>query len=259
MRRTFGVLAGVLFLAAPAWADITLTSKMTGKMAGGDGTIQVVKIKGGKMRTDTTRGGGGDMTSTIFDVEGGKMVVLDHKKKEAIVMDTAAIVETMGKAGGSIDVKTDLKPTSEKKQVAGYDCTVYDTNVTVAMSPGEGMNMTMAMTGPACLSQNAPGKAEYEQFYAASVAKGFFFMDPRAAKAQPGMAKAMAEAAKKWAEAGVPLSSSVTMKFDGAGFMSGMMNKMMGGAMTTELTKVDAGTIADTEFATPADYKVKKP
>jgi hypothetical protein len=257
MRQTLGVMAGVLLLSAPAWADITLTSKMTGKMAGGDGTTQVVKIKGSKMRTDMTRGS--DMTSTIFDVDSGKMIVLDHKKKEAVVLDTTAIVETMGKTGNSIDVKTDLKPTSEKKQVAGYDCTVYDTNVTVAMSPGEGMNMTLAMTGPACLSANAPGKAEYEQFYKAAVAKGFFFTDPRAAKAQPGMAKAIAEASKKWAEAGVPLSSTTSMKFDGGGMMTGMMNKMMGGPTTTELTKVETGTIADTEFVTPADYKVKKP
>jgi hypothetical protein len=257
MRRTFGLLAGVMLVSAPAWADITLTSKMTGKMAGGDGTIQVVKIKGSKMRTDMTRGS--DMTSTIFDVDAGKMIVLDHKKKEAVVLDTTAIVETMGKTGNSIDVKTDLKPTSEKKQVAGFDCTVYDTNVTVAMSPGEGMNMTLAMTGPACLSANAPGKAEYEQFYKAAVAKGFFFTDPRAAKAQPGMAKAIAEASKKWAEAGVPLSSTTSMKFEGGGMMTGMMNKMMGGPTTTELTKVETGAIADTEFATPAGYKVKTP
>lgn len=258
MRRTFGLMAGVLLLSATAWADVTLTSKMTGKMAGGDGTVQVVKIKGGKMRTDTTRGNG-DMTSTIFDVEAGKMIVLDHKKKEAVVLDTAAIVETMGKTGNSIDVKADLKPTSEKKQVAGYDCTVYDTNVAVTMSPGEGMNMQMVMTGPACLSSNAPGKAEYEQFYAAAVGKGFFFTDPRAAKAQPGMAKAIAEMSKKWAEAGVPLSSTTTVKFDGGGIVTGMMNKMMGGPSTTELTKVETGTIADTEFATPAGYKVKTP
>jgi hypothetical protein len=257
MRRTFGVLASVMLVSAPAWADITLTSKMTGKMAGGDGTTQVVKVKGSKMRTDMTRGS--DMTSTIFDVEAGKMIVLDHKKKEAVVLDTAAIVETMGKSAGSIDVKTDLKPTSEKKQVAGYDCTVYDTNVSVTMSPGEGMNIQMNMTGPACLSANAPGKAEYEQFYAAAVAKGFFFTDPRAAKAQPGMAKAIAEASKKWAEAGVPLSSTTSMKFEGGGMMTGMMNKMMGGPTTTELTKVDTATIADIEFATPAGYKVKTP
>jgi hypothetical protein len=252
MRRTFGVLASIMLVSAPAWADITLTSKMTGKMAGGDGTIQVVKIKGSKMRSDTTRGS--DMTSTIFDVDAGKMIVLDHKKKEAVVLDTTAIVETMGKSGASIDVKTDLKPTSEKKQVAGYDCTVYDTSVSVTMSPGEGMNIQMNMTGPACLSANAPGKAEYEQFYAAAVAKGFFFTDPRAAKAQPGMAKAIAESTKKWAEAGVPLSSTTSMKFEGGGMMTGMMNKMMGGPTTTELTKVETGSIADTEFATPAGY-----
>ena len=73
------------------------------------------------------------------------------------------------------------------------------------------------------------------------------------------MAKAIAELYRKWAEAGVPLSSNTTLKFEGGGFMTGMMNKMMGGPTTTELTKVDTAAIADTEFTAPADYKVKKP
>jgi len=249
-------LAGVLSLSAPAWADVTLTSKSTGKMAGGDGTVQVIKIKGGKMRTDTTRGN--DSTSVIFDVDAGKMIALDHKNKEAIVMDTAAMTETMSKVKEA-DVKASLTPTSEKKQIAGYECTVHDSDVRVGFSPAEGMNLQILMTGPVCVSPDAPGKAEYAEFYTAAVKKGFFFTDPRAAKAQPGPAKGYAELYKKWAEAGVPLSSTTSMKFEGGGMMTGMMNKMMGGPTTTELTKVDTGTIADTEFVVPADYKVKKP
>jgi hypothetical protein len=259
MRRTLGVMAGVLgglLLSGPAWADVTLTSKSTGKMAGGDGTTQVIKIKGGKMRTDMTRGD--DQTSVIFDVEAGKMITLDHKKKEAIVMDTAAMTETMSKVNEA-DVKASLTPTSEKKQVAGYDCTVHDSDVRVGFSPAEGMNLQIQMTGPVCVSASAPGKAEYTEFYTAAVKKGFFFTDPRAAKAQPGPAKAFAELYKKWAEAGVPLSSNITLKFEGGGFMTGMMNKMIGGPTTNEVTKVDTAAIADTEFAAPAGYKVKTP
>jgi hypothetical protein len=256
MRRTFGLMAGVLLLSATAWADVTLTSKMTGKMAGGDGTVQVVKIKGGKMRTDMTRGT--ETTSVILDVAGGKMISLDHKKKEAIVLDMATLTETVGKVGQT-DVKASLNPTSEKKQVAGFDCSVYESDVRMTMSPAEGMNIQMAMTGPVCLSPSAPGKAEYAEFYTAAVSKGFFFNDPRAAKAQPGPAKAFAELYKKWAEAGVPLSSNITLKFDGAGFMGGMMNKMLGGPMTTETTSIDTAAIQDSEFVTPAGYKVKTP
>jgi hypothetical protein len=256
MRQTLGVMAGVVLLSAPAWADVTMTSKSTGKMAGGDGTIQVIRIKGSKMRTDMTRGN--DNTSVIFDVDAGKMITLDHKKKEAYVMDSAAMTETLSKVNET-DVKASLTPTSEKKQVAGYDCTVHDSDVRVAFSPAEGMNLQIQMTGPVCLSPSAPGKAEYTDFYTAAVKKGFFFTDPRAAKAQPGPAKAFAELYKKWAEAGVPLSSNITLKFEGGGFMTGMMNKMAGGATTNEVTKVDTATIPETEFATPAGYKVKTP
>jgi hypothetical protein len=256
MRRTLGVMAGVLLLSAPASADVTLTSTVTGKMMGGDGSTQVVKIKGGKMRMDQTRGN--DTTSVILDVDGGKMISLDHKKKEAIVLDSAALAETMAKVDKS-DVKASLTPTSEKKQVAGYECTVHDSNVQMAFSPAEGMNLQIIMTGPVCLSQSAPGKNEYATFYSTAAQKGFFFTDPRAAKASPGPAKAIAELQRKWADAGVPLSSNITLKFDGGGFMTGMMNKMIGGAMTTEATKVDTAAIADTEFAAPAGYKVKTP
>jgi hypothetical protein len=254
MRLTFGLMTGVLLLSAPAWADVTLTSKATGKMMGGDGTETVVKIKGSKMRTDSTRGE--DRTSVIFDLDAGKMITLDHKKKEATVLDTAALGETMSKVENT-QVKASLTPTSEKKQVAGYDCTVHNSDVQMAFSPAEGMNLQIVMTGPVCLSQSAPGKDEYATFYNAAVKKGFFFTDPRAAKASPGPAKAFAELYRKWADAGVPLSSNITLKFEGGGFMTGMMNKMAGGPMTTEATKVDAAAIADTEFAPPAGYKVK--
>ncbi len=94
------------------------------------------------------------------------MTVLDHKKKEAVVLDTAAIVETMGKSANRSTRRPTSSRPARRSRWPGYDCTVYDTNVSVTMSPGEGMNMTLNLTGPACLSSNAPGKAEYEQFYA---------------------------------------------------------------------------------------------
>ena len=59
------------------------------------------------------------------------MIGLDHKKKEAIVLDTAASADRhMRKVGEGTDVKASLTPTSEKKQVAGYECTVHNSEVT---------------------------------------------------------------------------------------------------------------------------------
>ena len=61
------VTAALLLTALPAWADVTLTQTTGGKMMGaGDmaGT-SVTRIKGHKMRVDSTRGG--IDTSTIFE------------------------------------------------------------------------------------------------------------------------------------------------------------------------------------------------
>src|SRR5262249_53701687 len=77
--------AAALLTAAPAWADVTVTQTIGGKMMGaGDmaGT-SVTRIKGHKMRIDNTRNGTND-TSTIFDVDSGKMIFLNHAKKEAM-------------------------------------------------------------------------------------------------------------------------------------------------------------------------------
>ena len=231
--------------------------------AGADKTVTAIEdtglhLRGRRFRLHRCRRWGRFGRRHIFDLDAGKMISLDHKKKEAIVLDTAALTDTLQKVDKT-DVKASLTPTSEKKQVAGYDCTVHNSEVQMAFSPAEGMNLQIVMTGPVCLSQTAPGKAEYATFYNAAVEKGFFFTDPRAAKASPGPAKAFAELYRKWADAGVPLSSNITLKFEGGGFMTGMMNKMAGGPMTSETTNVDTAAIADTEFTAPADYKVKKP
>jgi hypothetical protein len=251
-----GLTAGLYLAAAPAWADVTITSTQTGKMAGGDGIENVQRIKGGKMRTDLTKGT--DKTTIIIDAEGGKMIMIDHKKKEATSIDVAAVGEAIQKVGDA-DVQATLTPTSETKQVAGYACTVYQSDVKVNFSPGEGMAMKILMTGPVCVSKTAPGMKEYAQFYTTAVDKGFIFGDPRVAKAQPGMAKGFAKLYKAWADAGVPLSNETTLKFDGAGMLTGMMNKMMGGATIQTVSKIDTAAIDDAEFQVPAGYKVKTP
>lgn len=258
MRRICTVVAsGVttgLLLAATASADVTVTATVGGRMSGGDGGQSVVRIKGNKMRNDLTQGN--NTISSIFDLDAGKMITLDHKKKEAIVMDVATAGAVLEKVKDT-DVQVKVTPTSETKTIAGHSCTVLDSDVKVAFAPAEGMSLAILMNGPVCVSKNAPGQKDYSQFYMTAVEKGFFFTDPRAAKAQPGPAKGFAQLYKAWAEAGVPLSSSITLKFDGGGMMAGLMNKMAGGAMTSEVTNIDTASIADDQFAPPAGYKVK--
>jgi hypothetical protein len=254
-----GATAAAMLLAVPARADVTVTETTGGKMFGPadiNGT-KVTRIKGHKMRQDTTRTAGGDSTSMIFDIDAGKLIVLNNSKKEAIVRSTAEFGEAMTKITDA-DVKSSITATSATKTVAGQTCTVYDANVSVSFSMAEKQPpMTMVMKGPVCLSKTAPGNTDFKEFYTAASQKGFMFTDPASAKAQPGMAKAMSTMLKKMAEAGLPLSSDMNMTFEGEGMMAQMMQKMGAAKITSEATKIDTASIGDDVFGVPADYKTR--
>ena len=196
-----------LLSAAPAAADITLKSKASGKgMVGAIAGDMTQYLKGTRTRTDQTTGG--RQTSTIIDAATQKMIVLDHEKKQAEVIDMTAIGNSMAKAGMA-DVNVTITPRTETRQIAGTACQVYDLKVVVPMQMGNG-GMTMVMSGPQCLAKNAPGHADFMAFYKAASEKGFF-LDPNQARAQPAAAKAMADMQRKMAELGVPLPDLVQM------------------------------------------------
>jgi hypothetical protein len=252
-----GCLGAVLGLAASAGADLTMVQKTTGKGAG----EQTTRIKGNKMRIDTVSDG--NARAMLMDFDAQTLTMLDLKKKEAMVMPVTQLQEAMGKAGMNVTIKSKVTPTGEKKQVAGYNCAVYDIGIAVPFAMGGGGEqpaMTIVMEGPACLSKEIPGQAELARLYTTAADKGFIFSDPRAAQGPAAsIAKGMAELQKAMVAAGTPVEQTTTMKIDGGGMMAGMMNKMIGGAMTITLVKADEAALADDIFAVPADFKVKKP
>jgi hypothetical protein len=258
-KRSGPVMCAVaaLLFAAPAWADVTMTQTLTGKMANGTNTT---RIKGHKMRVDMkpTEAGKGPDTSMIFDVDAGKIIIVDHSKKEAMVRATTEMGASLSKITEA-DMQADLTPTSATKTVAGINCTVYDSKVAVKFAPVENQPpLTVSMTGPVCLSKNVPGAADFKEFYNAASQKGFIFTDPAVAKGQPGMAKGMATMMKKWADAGVALSTEMNMSFEGTGMMAEMMKKMGPNKTTTETLKIETGALADDVFAIPAGYKTRQ-
>jgi hypothetical protein len=256
-----GAMSAAMLMAAPVWADVTLTQNTGGKMFTSDmsGT-NTTRIKGHKMRVDmkTTAGpGGGQDTSMIFDVDAGKIIIINHKNKEATVRNTNEFGEALTKVSDA-DMKADLTATGATKTIAGASCTVYDSSVAVSFTPMEKQPpIKVTMAGPVCLSKNAPGASDFHEFYNAASQKGFIFSDPAQAKAQPGIAKGMATMMKKWSDAGVALSSDVNMNFEGQGMMAEMMKKMGGGKMTSEATKIETGAIGDDVFTVPVGYKTK--
>jgi len=116
---------------------------------------------------------------------------------------------------------------------------------------------TVTLSGPVWIVKNAPGAADFAKFYKGAVEKGWIFSDPRAAKGQPGQAKAMAEMYKKMADAGgIAYENDMQIKMSGSGPMAGLLARMGNINMTTTVESVNAAPLADDLFAPPAGYKL---
>lgn len=258
MRLTGIFCAAACAVALPAAADVTVTQKTSGKaMIVNVGGESVTRIKGNKMRVDDVRGD--ETTVLIIDIDGQRMVSLNPKKKEATVTPLSALQEAMGKVAEVSEVKASVTPTAETKEVAGYPCKVHEISVSLPFSPGgEDMKMAMAMKGPACLSKEAPGYADYVRLYTAAAEKGFIFGNPAAAKG-PAAAQARGLAAlyKAMAEAGMALEQELNIGFEGSGPMAAMMSRMGRSNINMVVTKIEAGPVPDDLFEIPAGFKVK--
>lgn len=259
-RLALVALLALVAPVAPAFADVTIKSTMTGKGMGMSGTTTAITyIKGNKMRTDTVAG---DTTrSVIFDLDTQKMISFDSKKKEALVYDMQKLAADISQSVQTGEMKASVKPNGKTKAIAGQTAAGYDAEISVpAMMGGpNGMKMTVNLTGPMWVVKGAPGSAEYMNFYKNAVEKGWFFTDPRAAKGQPGQAKAMAEMYRQLAATGgIPYEQEMNIKMGGEGPMAGMMAKMGNITMTTTVTSVSAAAVAADLFAPPAGYKIKE-
>lgn len=259
-RRLIIALVALVALAAPAYADVTVKANVAGKGMGMQGNTQTVTyIKGSKMRTEMTNG---DTTRvSIFDLDAQKMYSFDTKKKEADSYDIQRMASDMQKSVQINDMKVSLKPNGKNKDILGKSATGYDMEISLPATMGgeNGIKMTVTLFGPMWIVKGGPGSADYMNFYKSAVEKGWFFSDPRAAKAQPGQAKAMAEMYRQMAEAGgIAYEQEMNIKMSGDGPMAGMFAKMGNISMATTVTSVDTATLAADLFAVPAGYKIKE-
>jgi opacity protein-like surface antigen len=260
MKRLALAALVVVAASAPAFADVTIKSTVTGKGMGMSGTMATTTyIKGNKMRSDTVAG---DTTrTTIFDVDTQKMITFDSKKKEADVYDMQRMAEDMAKNVTVSDMKATVTPNGKTRDVAGRSATGYDMEITLPATMGGpgGMKMTVHLTGPIWVVKGAPGTQEYLAFYKNAVEKGWFFTDPRSAKAQPGQAKAMAEVYRQLAATdGIAYEQEMNIKMSGEGPMAGMLARMGNISTTQTITSVDTAALAADLFAPPAGYKLKE-
>jgi hypothetical protein len=128
------------------------------------------------------------------------------------------------------------------------------------MGGNKEQQMTVTLVGPVWIVKDAPGAADYNRFYRTAAEKGWIFGDPRAAKGQPGQAKAMTEMYRQFAEiGGIAYETDIQVKMGmggGGGPLGGLLAKIGNITMTTVVNDVQAGPLADDLFAPPAGYKL---
>jgi hypothetical protein len=265
MNRVCLSLLLSIAVVLPAYADVTVKMTTGGKGMGmAASTTGTTYIKGNKMRSDLQMGN--RTQSTIFDLDAQKMYVFESGKKEADVWDMAEFGKQIGMNIDAEKMKTSIKPNGEKKPFGNLTADGYNMEVSVPATIGNNKDMTMTVTlsGPVWIVKDAPGAAEYNAFYKTAVEKGWIFGDPRAAKGQPGQAKAMAEMYRQFAEiGGIAYESDIQIKMGmgdasggPGGLMAGMLAKMGNVSTQTKVEDVQTGTVADDMFAPPAGYKL---
>jgi hypothetical protein len=264
-RAAFAVLLSIA-VALPASADVTITMTTGGKGMGMSATTTgTTYIKGHKMRSDLQMGK--RTQTTIFDLDAQKMYIFESGKKEADVWDMAEFGKQVGMNIDAEKMTSSIKPNGQKKAFGNLTADGYDMEVSVpaTMGSSKDMAMTVTLAGPVWIVKDAPGAAEYNAFYKAAAEKGWIFGDPRAAKGQPGQAKAMAEMYRQFAEIGgiayesdIQIKMSVTDAPAGGpgGLMAGMLAKMGNMSAQTKVEDVQTGPLSDDLFAPPAGYKL---
>jgi hypothetical protein len=245
-------------LAVPAFADVTIKMSVSGSGMGQSAkTTGTTYIKGHKMRSEIQVRD--RMQVTIFDLDAQKMYVFESGKKEADVWDMGEFSKQIGTNVDMQNLKASIKPNGQTKPFGSLTANGYDMEISVPATIGgnKDMTMTVNLSGPVWIVKGAPGAAEYTNFYKAAAEKGWIFGDPRAAKAQPGQAKAMAEMYKQFAEiGGLAYESNVQIKMGGGGLMGGLLAKA--GNMNTQsvVEDVQTGSLSDDLFAPPAGSKL---
>ena len=259
MKHVILMAMAALAIASPARADLKMIQNVSGKGMGmGGSTVTTTYIKGLKMRSDNVSGE--TTRTTIFDVENQKMYIFDSKKKEADVWDMADFAKQIGSNVDTSGMTASFKPNGKTKQIGGKTASGYDMSISMPTRMGDaksGMAMTVSLSGPTWIVKGAPGTADFQKFYNAAAEKGFVFTDPRAAKAQPGQAKATTQMYRELAATGgVPYETEMNIKMSGEGPMAGIMEKMGNISTSSTVQSSEVAPLGDDLFAPPAGYKV---
>lgn len=257
MRLAYTMTAVALALAEPAFADVTIHQAMSGKALGfSKGTTGTTWIKGNRMRTDAVIGK--RTHTTIYDLDAQKLYLFDSRKKQADVWEMATFAAEIQDTVDMSGARGTFAPNGQTRQIGGHVAEGYDVEIVTRAGMDAGSDLTVTLAGVVWIVEGAPGTEDYARFYNRAVDDGWIFSDPRAAKAQPGQAVALAEMYRQIANVGgLPYEVDVEVKLSGTGPMAAMFARMGDTTMSSAVETVETGAVPDELFSVPADYKLK--
>jgi opacity protein-like surface antigen len=218
MKQMMTATVAILMASSASWADVTITSTVSGKGTGA-GVQSVTYVKGTKMRTELGE------NITIHDASNRQMIVLNVKKREAEIYDMAKIGAEMQKNLRGGELRAEITPTGQKKEILGRSCDEYNLMISVPMGQGDQAALTLTMSGPLWLARGAPGSDDYATFYKAAAENGMIFGNPQQARNQAAQMKSTTEMYRRIADlTGVPYEMETQMKFEGSGVLASMMH-----------------------------------
>ncbi len=237
MRKLTALVAGMTLAmtALPAAAGVVITQKqhVTSGTNSRD-SEQTISVQGNKQKMVTER------HTIITDLDQGKMYVLDPKAKTYFEIEFPPKGQMAAMMAASSNAAMNFKKTGTTREVAGFKCTDYD---------GGGHMMTGDYTVKECFSTRAPGAQEFAAFEKNMADKLKSVSTNQSNGEIPG---------------GVPLALDSTMKMgnvkipgmapEQAAKINEMMAKRPPVVTNTKVEKIEAKTLADSDFAIPAGF-----
>lgn len=240
------VAVALAFASLPASADITQTMSLSVQSAAMSTDGQMVSfLKGSKFRSDTK--GMGQDVSMLVDVATKQAFLLNHVARQIQVVgpqqSMAGLPMTLGEA------RVSVTPSGQTREILGRVCQGFDVDLSIPMTMG-GETLTMRLTGPAWLTKEGPGVAEYR---AVQKTMAEFGTSP-SPFAQGPSAKAVAEVSKALGDAGLLMEQELRLTIEGTGALAQMMGQMGNMTMTMKTTAISTDPIPDEKFAMPEGY-----
>lgn len=231
-------------------ADVSMTQH--GKQVGpssGEWT-RTLRIKGLRMRLDTTRNG--ETFIAIYDLSSGKGYQLYPKRKEAIVVDLKS-ASTPPNGRSPDEFRRSIKETGKKREIGGMNCSEYTFNwQESASAPRYGIATVLNRVGTFCVSQTIPEGVEVASFVQEAMKRGYRVATSALSPTQSSIGSYFFSQEPNMLVVG----SIIETRIKNTGPDRKSETITITDTFTTSETKSDS--ISDEDFQIPADWKQKK-